>query len=357
MENGLNYCSVLVVDGNASSRTILTSALNEIGFGYVRSVSNAAMAMSHLMESVGAPMSGSTPPVDLVLSEWEMDPVGGLILARWLRMSKQSPNRFMRMAFVSGNLDAEKVELSRLAGVNGAMSKPFTTGKLKTHLMGLMTGNPVFVKSPSYFGPNRRRRDDDISLYDRRHMRDITNEDLGQGTHPHLGGFNLPNYMARIMEGTPRGHIDYTALNWAHTLMSKWSQDYANWIKGDVEQMRKALGIIVRGESHRARALAFLHTVSTRMIREGEAMNYPLVSAFARTLRAAFESPQGVRSQVFEIAETSILGLEAVISTHASGRGGDVSQELETSLMQMEQKLGHINPGHASHYAGLVAAK
>ena len=357
MENGLNHCSVLVVDDNASSRTIITSALNEVGFGYVRSVSNGAMAMSHLMESVGSPMNGSTPPVDLVLSEWDMGPVGGLMLARWLRMSKQSPNRFMRMAFVSGNLDAERVELSRLAGVNSAMSKPFTINKIKKHLMDLMTGNPVFVKSPSYFGPTRRRRDSDISLFERRHMRDITNEDLGQGTHPHLGGFNLPNYMSHIMGGTPRNNIDYTALDWAHTLMGKWSQDYADWIKGDVEQMRKALGIIVRGENHRARALALLHTVSTRMMREGQAMNYPLVSAFARTLKAAFESPQGARSQVFEIAETSILGLEAVISTHASGRGGDVSQELETSLMRMEQKLGHINPGHTSHYAGLVAAK
>lgn len=357
MENGLNYCSALVVDDNASSRTILTSALNEIGFGHVRSVSNGAMAMSHLMESIGSPMNGSAPPVDLVLSEWDMDPVGGLLLARWLRMSRQSPNRFMRMAFVSGNLDAEKVELSRLAGVNSAMSKPFTINKLKAHLTNLITGNPVFVKSPSYFGPNRRRRDDDISLYERRLMRDITNEDLGQGTHPHLGGFNLPNYMTHIMGGTPREQIDYTALNWAHTLMSKWPQDYANWVEGDVKQMRNALGIIVRAENHRTRALALIRSISTRIMREGEAMNYPLISAFARTLKAAFESPQGARSQIFEIAETSIQGLEAVISTHASGRGGDVSQELETSLMRMEQKLGRINPGHVNHYAGIVAAK
>ena len=357
MENGLNYCSVLVVDDNASSRTIITSALNEIGFGYVRSVSNGAMAMAHLMESVDAPMSGSTPPVDLVLSEWDMNPVGGLMLAHWLRMSVQSPNRFMRMAFVSGNLDAERVELSRLAGVNSAMSKPFTINNIKAHLMGLMTSNPVFVKSPNYFGPTRRRRENDIVLSERRYMRDITNEDLGQGTHPHLGGFNLPNYMARIMDGTPREQIDYTALDWAHTLMGEWPQDYADWIKADVGQMRNALGIIVRGETHRARALALLHSTSTRMMRESEAMNYPLVSAFARTLKAAFESPQGARSQVFEIAETSILGLEAVISTHASGHGGNVSQELEASLMQMEQKLGRINPGHSSVYAGLVAAK
>ncbi|MDH5187441.1 MAG: response regulator [Rhodospirillaceae bacterium] len=352
MENGIKHCSILVVDDNASSRTILTSALNEIGFGYVRSVSNGAMAMSHLLQSVDSPMNGSTPPVDIVLSEWGMDPVGGLILAHWIRMSKNSPNRFLRMGFVSGNLDAEKVELSRSAGVNGAMTKPFTMAKLKTHITNIITANPVFVKTPSYFGPTRRRRSSDVTLSERRHMRDITNEDLGQGTHPQLGGFNLPNYMAQIMDGTPREQIDYTALNWAHTLLQKWSEDYADWIKNDIAAMRIALGIIVRGESHRVRAMSLLHGNAVRMIREGEAMNYPLISAFARTLKAAFEGTQGNTKQVLDVAETSIQGLEAVVNAHAAGRGGDVANALEVSLMQMEKKLGQINPRHEGYHTG-----
>lgn len=355
MENGFIHCSVLVVDDKASARTTLSSALNELGFGYVRSVSNGAMAMEHLKQTVGAPMNGSTPPVDLVLSEWDMDPVGGFILARWLRMSRQSPNRFMRMAFISGNLDAEKVELSRLAGVNSAMAKPFTINKLKAHLANLITGNPVYVKSPSYFGPTRRRRDSGFILSERRFMRDITNEDLGQGAHPELGGFNLPNYMKQIMDGTPRENIDFTALDWAHTLMHRWSEDYASWIKLDIERIRNAYSIISRDEDHKARAQSLIHNITVRLIREGDAMDYPLISAFSRTLKLAFESTNGTAEQIFEIAETSIQGLEAVVTSHASGHGGGVSRALEASLQKMERKLSDIAPGQVGHNAGYIA--
>lgn len=84
-------------------------------------------------------------------------------------------------------------------------------------------------------------------------------------------------------------------------------------------------------------------------------MNYPLVSAFARTLKAAFEGTQGSSRQVLEVAETSIQGLEAVVSAHAAGRGGEITHALEVSLLQMEKKLGQINPGRTSHYAGIIA--
>ena len=83
------------------------------------------------------------------------------------------------MAFVSGNLDAEKVEMSRLAGVNSAMTKPFTMGNLKTHMLGLMTDNPVFVKSPSYFGPDRRRSQTEYKGEERRNIASIPVEKEG----------------------------------------------------------------------------------------------------------------------------------------------------------------------------------
>lgn len=354
MEYALNNCSVLVADENASSRTILTSALNEIGFGYVRSASNGAMAMMHLTQSIDTPLNSSTPPVDLIISEWDMDPVGGLMLAQWLRNNIHSPNRLMPMAIISGNLDAEKVEQARAAGVNSVMAKPFTLDKLKAHLEGLLKSNPVFVKNSTYFGPNRRRRHGDVVLSERRLMRDITNEDLGQGTRPDLGGFTLPNYMKQIMAGTPRENIDRTALKWANTLLKDYNQDYADWIAADVKAMRKAMGIIVKGGENRGRALSVLHNHSLRMIREGEAMNYPLIAALARTLKAAFEGTEGTRNQVLEVAETSIQGLEAVVKEHISGHGGTVAYALEASLHDMERKLRGINPSHTSYTASLM---
>ncbi len=354
MDSGLNYCSVLVADENASSRTILVSALNEIGFGYVRSVSNGAMAMMHLTQSVGSPMNSSTPPVDLIVSEWDMDPVGGLMLAKWVRNSVHSPNRLMPMAIISGNLDAEKVEQARQAGINSVMAKPFTMDKLKAHLLALLKSNPVFVKNSTYFGPDRRRRKGDVVLSEHRLMRDITNEDLGQGTHPDLGGFTLPNYMKQIMAGHARESIDRSALSWASTLLKDYNQDYADWIADDVKAMRNALKIIIDGGEHRGRALSVLHTHSLRMVREGDAMNYPLISALARTLKAAFEGTEGNRGQVLEVAETSVQGLEAVIKEHVSGRSGAVAYALEASLYSMERKLRSINPGHISYSASLM---
>ena len=80
MDNGLENVSVLVVDDHAPSRALVARALNDLGVGQVRTVANAAQALDHLQHSRLGIFSSAIPPVDLLITEWDMEPFGGALL-------------------------------------------------------------------------------------------------------------------------------------------------------------------------------------------------------------------------------------------------------------------------------------
>ncbi len=348
MDTRLKNCSALVVDEHAPSRTLITSALLDIGFGVVRTVASAAAAIEHLTESRGKRIDDPmAPPVDLVVTDWDMETISGATFLHWVRMSKRSPSRFLRVIVLSGTLDSEKVEAARRAGVNALMTKPFAIGGLEKHVVHVMDANPMFMKSLSYFGPDRRRRDGAV-LTERRLIKNPSNEDLGRATDPNVGAFNPPHIMKHIMDGTPREHVDAVAFNVMHAILEPWAEDYGDSIVQNVRALRGAFKAFIRGGDQRLHAHAAMVLSARRMAREGERMGYPLVSAFALTLMAALEAATSHnRTHGEEIADTAIQGLEAVIHGHVSGLEGKTGHGLVASLEKMNARLKRL--GSTSH--------
>ena len=202
-DQGLRHCSVLVADDSASSRMLLATTLHDIGVGVVNTVPNGVAAMEHLRHSATSSMTGQTPPVDLLITEWDMEPVGGMMLINWLRRHMDSPDRFTRTMIMSGELDAEKVERARNAGVNAVFAKPFSINSLRKHITTVMFNNPPFFKSDAYFGPDRRRHAPEIVLEERRRVQKPYSEVLGSGQDPNVGCFDLPHYMSEVALGAP----------------------------------------------------------------------------------------------------------------------------------------------------------
>lgn len=348
----LANCSVLVVDDSAASRTLVATTLQDIGVGMVHTVPHGAAAIEHLEHSALSSVNGPTPPVDLVITEWDMEPVGGLMLMNWLRRARGSPDRFTRAVIMSGALDMDKVEQARAAGVNAVFTKPFTIKSLQRHVATVLEANPVFYKTPNYFGPDRRRRLLDAILDEKRDIAHPHHEVLGGGEDPEVGSFDLPNYLRDILDGAPRHLIDYSQRWAAHEQLAPYSEDYADWVRRDVASLRLALRTAADNPAMRTRNLAMMQSVALRMEREGDHMGYPLVSALAHTLKNALKVDVRLWHETSKVFEAAITGLETVVRGRMYGHGGALGHAVAASLSQMDQKLLRLAPVHA-HRSGL----
>ncbi|MBF0247543.1 MAG: response regulator [Alphaproteobacteria bacterium] len=341
--SGLKYCSVLVVDDSASSRTLLATTMQDIGVGRVTTVPNGIAAIEHMKRtSPASSMDGAYPPVDLMICEWDMEPVGGLMLANWVRRSADSPDRFTRCAIMSGSLDMEKIARARGAGVNTFLAKPFTIQSLKKGLLGVVMDNPPFYKSNTYFGPDRRRQNAEVPE-ERRHL-DLSTKLFGEGDDPSVGCIKVPPYLAAIMTGRPRERLDFSFSNDIHTQLRGFREDYADWVRDDVRSLRETFAQANQDADHRISCLNRIKTLATRLKREGEALGYPLISAFAHTLNNAVKADERMWDSTSEIFDTAIKGLEAVARERIGGDGGPLGKALNASLIEMDEKLIRLTP-------------
>ncbi|MBL8551456.1 MAG: response regulator [Hyphomonadaceae bacterium] len=137
---------VLVVDDNAQMRFLLKELLRAGGvrFIYDAPTADAAIALMRVHE------------IDIVTVDWCMQPVDGIALANRLRRSPDSPNPYVSIVMISAHSERSRVEGARDAGVNGFLVKPISARLVFDRISAALNDNRPFVRSASYFGPDRR---------------------------------------------------------------------------------------------------------------------------------------------------------------------------------------------------------
>lgn len=142
----LSEISVLVVDDNDLIRRTLVSLL--LSFG-IHSIDQAASA------EAGIECLKAAPP-DLLMTDWEMGDMSGLDLVHWLRTSPETPNPFLPVMLVTSRSDTDSIRLARDAGIHEYITKPISPAHLHHRLWQLIGRPRPFVRTQTYFGPDRR---------------------------------------------------------------------------------------------------------------------------------------------------------------------------------------------------------
>lgn len=110
---------VMVVDDMATSRGLITQALDEIGIKNYLTENDGQKAFARL----------SASPVHLVLSDFNMPNMDGLGLLKSVRQNKAT----QRIGFilVTGKPTPEMVAQAKQFGLNNMIKKPFTSLSMK----------------------------------------------------------------------------------------------------------------------------------------------------------------------------------------------------------------------------------
>ena len=144
----LGNINVLVLDDNRHMRNLVQSILHALGVKQIREASDAAEAFKELQHF----------HADVIIADWHMEPLDGIDFVRLVRTAKDSPNPYVPIIMLTGYTEYQRVCEARDAGVNEFLAKPISARALYTRFTAIIDNPRPFIRTKTYFGPDRRRR-------------------------------------------------------------------------------------------------------------------------------------------------------------------------------------------------------
>ena len=144
----LSDLRILIVDDYPPMRTILRIMLRALG---IRDIGEASDGLSAIDEMKGF-------PADIVIADYRMLPMDGVKLTHRIRRGEGGIDPFTPVIMVSGYSEKSRIFQARDAGVTEFLGKPISATLLYYRLRAVIENPRPFIRSPDFFGPDRRRR-------------------------------------------------------------------------------------------------------------------------------------------------------------------------------------------------------
>jgi len=151
MSASLENMSVLIVDDNAHMIHIVKTILRGFGIKTFFEATDAAEAFD-IVRSDGP---------DVIIVDYQMDLLDGTDFARLVRTGDDIANPFVPIIMLSAHSERKRVVAAREAGVTEFCCKPVTAEDLYKKICAIINSPRQFVRTSTYFGPDRRRHSDE----------------------------------------------------------------------------------------------------------------------------------------------------------------------------------------------------
>jgi CheY-like chemotaxis protein len=137
----------LIVDDNTHMRRILRAFLHGFGAREVLEAEDGAVGIETVI---------SHQP-DVLLLDWEMPILDGIEVTRMIRQPNSGANPYMPIIMVTGHTEKRRIAQARDAGVTEFLAKPISSKALYDRVFAVVAHPRAFVRTASFFGPDRRR--------------------------------------------------------------------------------------------------------------------------------------------------------------------------------------------------------
>jgi CheY-like chemotaxis protein len=164
----LGNFNILLADDYDFMQQLITGMLKAFGVGNLMTCNSGADAREILTISMAAQGKNNVKPIDILLTDWLMPEGSGESLVRWIRNHKRDPIRFMPVIVVSAFIDGDVLKRARDSGANEILVKPLSGENLASRILTVIDRPRPFIKTATYFGPDRRRQNRPIKFEDRR---------------------------------------------------------------------------------------------------------------------------------------------------------------------------------------------
>lgn len=116
--------NVLIVDDYKTMLRVIRNLLNQLGFVNIDEATDGSMALGMIAQK----------KYDLVISDWNMEPMTGLDLLKSIRANSNKVPFIM----VTAESKTENIIAAKTAGVNNYIVKPFNADTLKSKIAAVM---------------------------------------------------------------------------------------------------------------------------------------------------------------------------------------------------------------------------
>ena len=117
---------IMIVDDYSTMLRIIRNLLRQLDFNNVDEANNGADALQKLKES----------PFNLIISDWNMEPMTGLELLKSVRADAKL--KHIPFIMITAESKTENVVLAKQAGVSNYIVKPFNAETLKTKMASVI---------------------------------------------------------------------------------------------------------------------------------------------------------------------------------------------------------------------------
>ncbi len=142
-----NRLRFLVIDDNAHMRRILRTLLHGFGTREVYEAEDGAAGLEAFTHH--------SP--DIVITDWAMPIFDGLELTQMIRQPDSSSNPYVPIIMLTGHSEKKRVIAARDSGVTEFLAKPISAKALYQRILNVVANPRPFIKTQTYFGPDRRR--------------------------------------------------------------------------------------------------------------------------------------------------------------------------------------------------------
>ncbi len=150
--------NILLVDDYGPMLNILSKILREFGI--------QKLEMARSGEEALQKMDEKTP--DIVITDAVMKPINGMQLTKKIRDGSAGVDPFLPVIMISGRTEIQTIAAARDMGVTEFLAKPVSAKLVYLRLCSVVENPREFVRTESFFGPDRRRRQLQVSGGDRR---------------------------------------------------------------------------------------------------------------------------------------------------------------------------------------------
>lgn len=147
----LSDLHILLAEPNEFMRRALVSVLRSLNIRKLTSAGTVVAAWDRFCEDA----------FDAVLCDWSPD-FDGLAFAQRIRQDPKSPDRFAPVIMLSAFSEREHVLLARDHGISSFIAKPVSAKMIYRRLVQIIERDTPFVRTKTYFGPDRRHKVIDI---------------------------------------------------------------------------------------------------------------------------------------------------------------------------------------------------
>ena len=137
----------MVIDDNAHKRRIVRTLMHGFSAREVYAAEDGATGLEAFTHHMP----------DIVITDWAMPIFDGLELTQMIRQPGANSNPFVPIIMLSGHSEKKRVVAARDAGVTEFLAKPLSAKALYQRILNVVANPRPFIKTKTYFGPDRRR--------------------------------------------------------------------------------------------------------------------------------------------------------------------------------------------------------